>query len=258
MSHSEGPPEQLPAPSPFHQIVYVVLSLLSYSVGVILAHFAFLKLQEPYRKLGRIAVACSLISFLSSFLILEYYYTLSVLPLGDLIVKLWGFNFLAVFPGLLAAVVLSILASRKPDPTCKKIGSRTLRLSILFAVSSLVMAAMIPSYLRNPDQSKLSTCESQIKNLATAIEMYSSDWKGDGPETLQHLTPEYLRTIPLCPAGKGVPYGYSITVRDKAGHAKGWEISCQSKGHSRVGIPDGYPRYNSKEGLLLGPSAQKD
>lgn len=45
-----------------------------------------------------------------------------------------------------------------------------------------------------------TVCRSNLKNVATAIEMYQTDWNGASPSTLASLTPNYLKTLPKCPA----------------------------------------------------------
>jgi len=53
--------------------------------------------------------------------------------------------------------------------------------------------------------SGLTAMKSNLKNIGTALEMYSSDHKGRYPEKLDYLTPDYLKTLP--------PIGYNIDPR---------------------------------------------
>lgn len=58
-------------------------------------------------------------------------------------------------------------------------------------------------------------CRSNLKNLATAMEMYSTDATGLYPRTSTKLVPSYLKTLPNCPGAKGRPYSYqSSTMPD--------------------------------------------
>lgn len=76
---------------------------------------------------------------------------------------------------------------------------------------------------------KTTACKSNLKNIATALEMYSTDNAGRYPTSLAPLTPMYLKTIPTCPAAAkdsysetykmGVnPDSYSFNCTDKEAH----------------------------------------
>ncbi len=66
----------------------------------------------------------------------------------------------------------------------------------------------IPNFCRARDRGLLKSCQSNLKNLATALEMYSTDNVGRYPEELALLTPRYLKLIPACPS-ESSPYGYT-------------------------------------------------
>lgn len=106
---------------------------------------------------------------------------------------------------------------------------------------------LIVYYIINPNfslarsQGRLAACESNIKNLATALEMYATDNTGTYPTQLNQLTVSagpgggYMKVIPSCPlaANKDMP-GYiyrSTTVPDN------FVISCIYK-HDMSTFPD--------------------
>ncbi|CAN0409467.1 unnamed protein product, partial [Phaeothamnion confervicola] len=43
-------------------------------------------------------------------------------------------------------------------------------------------------------------CKSNLKNLATALEFYSTDNAGRYPNSISKIVPGYLKTLPLCPS----------------------------------------------------------
>lgn len=45
----------------------------------------------------------------------------------------------------------------------------------------------------------LTQCKSNLKNIGTAMEMYSTDCGGRFPHDASCLTPNYLKRIPTCP-----------------------------------------------------------
>jgi hypothetical protein len=54
----------------------------------------------------------------------------------------------------------------------------------------------------------MTNCKSNLKNLGTAMEMYTTDWEGRYPSTLGQLTPNYLKTIPECQAVERMTYKF--------------------------------------------------
>lgn len=52
-------------------------------------------------------------------------------------------------------------------------------------------------------------CGSNLKNLATACDMYAMDNGGHDPASLRHVVPNYLKTLPTCPTVGA--YTYSAT-----------------------------------------------
>ncbi len=87
--------------------------------------------------------------------------------------------------------------------------------------------------------------ESNLKNIATALEMYSTDNKGHYPEELKELSPSYLKAIP--PAPQGMQYYYEAKENPDhfmLGYSKdGEELSMD------------HPRFDSNTGIAGGSSA---
>lgn len=100
-------------------------------------------------------------------------------------------------------------------------------------------------YWKSPDHLKLEACESNLKNLGTANEMYSTDYHGEYPADIGKLAPEYLLEIPKCPT-TGAPYSYHRVVIDGE---KLYEFTCTGD-HSGLRFGKGYPRYNGAQGLV--------
>ena len=129
------------------------------------------------------------------------------------------------------------------------------------AASALIAGAFIvPSVLKARSQGQLAACESNLKNLATALEMYATDNEGTYPESLDDLTKigvddrgvsvgPYIKIIPLCPASR-LPssYGYkTATVPDN------FTVWCKGDHtHKTAGVNNGYPQYQPGQSLILG------
>jgi hypothetical protein len=102
---------------------------------------------------------------------------------------------------------------------------------------------------------RLTACKSNLKNLATAMEMYSTDWAGKYPPVdtgFQLITPNYLKTIPECSAAKEMTYIY--VGPDHETNVLGYEdfyfLSCTGGQHSAAGVDGDFPAYTGIVGLL--------
>lgn len=105
------------------------------------------------------------------------------------------------------------------------------------------ISEMKKQFKRAKEMSILAACESNLKNIATALEMYSTDNKGYYPKQLQEVVPNYLKELPSCPTTKA-EYSYTLNADTNK-----YEIVCTGK---HEGLPVGYPRYTSDKGLLTG------
>ncbi len=103
-------------------------------------------------------------------------------------------------------------------------------------------------------QGQFVCCESNLKNIGTALEMYSTDNEGHYPVSLTKLTPDYLRLIPTCPAAGKQTYvdSYQSGLNPDA-----YSVYCKGHNHEAIGIPEDYPLYNSTEGLNSGRGVEK-
>jgi len=111
-------------------------------------------------------------------------------------------------------------------------------------------AILAPNFLRARSSGQYTQCQSNMKNIGTALEMYSTDHSGHYPESLDQLTPDYLRVIPTCAAaGKDT---YSASYKS-AQNPDTYEFFCEGSYHSNVGVPSNYPQYNSVRGLISRP-----
>ena len=70
----------------------------------------------------------------------------------------------------------------------------------LIVVLSIMAAILLPGFFRDRAGGMLTACKSNLKNIGTACAMYAADNKGQFPRSLWLLTPNYLKSIPTCPA----------------------------------------------------------
>jgi hypothetical protein len=94
---------------------------------------------------------------------------------------------------------------------------------------------------------QLTACKSNLKNIATACEMYSTDNAGRYPTSLSQLTPNYLKIIPKCPAADKDTYSLHFRSGRNPDH---YSIYCWGHNHAAVSTPANRPAYNSEKGLI--------
>ncbi|MBI3927180.1 MAG: hypothetical protein HY319_16710 [Armatimonadetes bacterium] len=124
--------------------------------------------------------------------------------------------------------------------------------TLLTGVGGFGAALLVPNFLRARGQGQLTACKSNLKNLGTGCEMYSTDHGGLYPPALENLTPNYLKTIPTCPAAGRDTYSGSYRVAERsASVADLYTMMCAGSHHSDSGIPADYPQYTAVQGLLV-------
>lgn len=134
-------------------------------------------------------------------------------------------------------------------------GFTLIELMIVIAIIAILAAILVPNFIRARAQGQLTACKSNLKNIGTAMEMYSTDWSGKYPSTLGigGLTPNYLKTIPECPAAGSVTYTAafgSSAAYNSAGFQDYYFISCATGNHTAVSVSAGYPQYDGIQGLI--------
>jgi len=146
---------------------------------------------------------------------------------------------------------------RQPPAVIKKEKSQILMTISIVLLTGIIAGILIfiltkksgDNALTENRGSKLTECESNLKNLATACEMFATNNEGHYPQSLDELVEKgYIKEIPACPAS-GKPYIYSFQIKPDF-----FLIKCGEKNtHVDTGsVSEGYyPVYNPSEGLVL-------
>ncbi|MBI2265369.1 MAG: hypothetical protein HYU64_09390 [Armatimonadetes bacterium] len=116
------------------------------------------------------------------------------------------------------------------------------------AIDDLLVKGRKPSSPEDPYEA----CQSNCKNIAIALEMWSTNHKGRYPTLLSDLTPAYLKMLPTCPAAGKDTYSASYTTDGKASYS----FCCKGKHHAAIGVPADYPKYTSEQGIVLAQNVK--
>lgn len=104
-------------------------------------------------------------------------------------------------------------------------------------------------------QGQLTACKSNLKNLATALEMYASDNQGLYPDLLSKVVDgRYLKTLPTCPSAQQMTYGNYHNFDKRSNFV----MCCGGDNHARAykaySAPSrNFPAYRGDIGLIDHP-----
>ncbi len=136
-------------------------------------------------------------------------------------------------------------------------GDRRWNIVVVVLFLGYLTVTLLPNFKRAQGGSDLTACKSNLKNLGTAMEMYSTDWSGhypvDGGPMMTLLTPKYLKALPECPAAGSNTYraefGPNIAYNEPS-FADYYFIECSTSNHTVVSVPANYPQYDGISGLI--------
>lgn len=133
---------------------------------------------------------------------------------------------------------------------------------LIVTILVIVLYILFPPFLRATGSSDYTRCQSNMKQIGTALELYSQDNEGLYPPKMEMLMPKYIDKIPRCPGkdmqGKEWSIGrilpgrgrYEQTYRAGNGY-ESYTFYCRGLRHSAVGIPFNHPQYSSEEGVIM-------
>lgn len=93
----------------------------------------------------------------------------------------------------------------------------------------------------------MTACKSNLKNVGTALEMYSTDNEGVYPASLPSLMPQYLKTVPTCPSARKDTYSASYASHSAPDF---YTFFCGGQNHLAASTTANYPQFSSRFGLI--------
>jgi prepilin-type N-terminal cleavage/methylation domain-containing protein len=124
-------------------------------------------------------------------------------------------------------------------------GFTLIELMIVIAIIAILAAILVPNFLRARAQGQLTACKSNLKNIGTALEMYSTDSYGRYPTSIDMITPNYVKVIPTCASAGTNSYVYTFTSVPDC-----YTTICTGAFHTTITNYSNYPQYDSIQGLM--------
>ncbi len=143
---------------------------------------------------------------------------------------------------------------RVPEDRRENTGFKPVAIGV-FLFYSLACFVFIPNFGRARASGQFAACESNLKNIATALEMYATDNEGYYPPSLEYLTKgdkngdvyigNRVKAMPECPVSLT---GYKYVFSSKPNN---FTLCCGvENSHSAIGCPEGcWPQYTPGRGL---------
>lgn len=141
-----------------------------------------------------------------------------------------------------------MVCERCPRVKPRRSGFTLVELMIVITIISLLLSILIPTFQRARWQGQLAACQSNERNLATALETYNNPSNGGMyPDTLSVLTvgpSSYINSLPRCPTNVTVDYKYTV---DGANKNDAYTLACEGGAHhfELDYVSAGFPQLSS-------------
>lgn len=130
-------------------------------------------------------------------------------------------------------------------------GFTIVELMTVLVLFGLIAAMMIPRFTRSRMKTLQTACVGNLRNLATAMQAYANDHRGEYPSDLSLLTAgptPLLKSLPLCPSGEA-SYQTLLAVDNQTDH---YTLACGGLHYRQMPeVTQGFPQYSNVSGLEL-------
>jgi competence protein ComGC len=118
-------------------------------------------------------------------------------------------------------------------------------LTVIFIISSLVLL-LIPNFRWSMYKTQLAGCQSNLKMVSTALQLYANENEDYYPDDLTRLQPNYMKEIATCPSSGTNTYAAGYDLRSDK---KSYTLHCKGKNHENMKLEEDQPYWSLIEGL---------
>jgi type II secretion system protein G len=98
----------------------------------------------------------------------------------------------------------------------KQRGFTLIEMMIVVAIIAILVSIVVPNFIRARAQAQTAACEANLKEIATALELYETDndqYPASGTVNSSNTSLQpYIKQVPVDPvAGPGLYYTYTVT-----------------------------------------------
>lgn len=107
-------------------------------------------------------------------------------------------------------------------------GFTLIELMIVVAIIGILATILIPNFVHARAQAQTAGCESNLRSIATAAELYYADkqvYPASGPVDQNLFGPEYLNNTPVDPAALSVGAKYGF-INNAGANPPSYVITC--------------------------------
>lgn len=135
----------------------------------------------------------------------------------------------------------------RPTEKGRLITCSVVNLFLVGSVVSALLATIIPNFKRAQAQGNLTECKTNLRNIGTAFEMYSTDWSGKYPSKIETLVPIYLDKVPRCPSAGSVTYQVytGLGPNNNPGFQDYYYLECRGLNHQDTSTSENHPAHDS-------------
>lgn len=111
-------------------------------------------------------------------------------------------------------------------------GFTLIEMMIVVAIIAILVAVLVPNFIRARAQAQTAACESNLKSIATAIELYQTDHNQYPTASAVSITATdanlstYLKQVPVDPANPTGHYIYTVTPASSTASSSSYTITC--------------------------------
>jgi len=126
-------------------------------------------------------------------------------------------------------------------------GFTLIEVIVVASLISIVAAIVVPNFVNSGYVGRFTACKSNLRGIATALDMYANDNRNVYPPSMKNLRGPYLAALPTCPSAMADTYsgGFSSSSNPDC-----YTVVCSGEHHAEVGQDTSFPQYVSGEGLI--------